>query len=287
MATRKETKLSMVNIIKQKVEQAAGSGLVFMKVKDKEKKRVRFLTDLDDSIQVTFHDNFKLGVGNPCYKYFGRKACPFCGKDKSEGYRTRDLFIFSVYDYESKEIKLMMEAANDCSPIPAMLDFYETHGTICDRDYIISRRGKMIDTSYTLIPGDKKRFKGDGTFEALSEDEIFEKLKERYLTKMKNILQKIEDGTFGAEEDLDNDDEPKQKSQKLKNLKKKKSKSKKPEIDEELFDDDDEDEEEEVPRNKKKKSKPIQKAKKSRKIIDDEEDEEDFDDDDYEDEDDD
>jgi hypothetical protein len=246
----KEKKASMIDIIRKRVENAAGSGMIFIKVKDKEKKRVRILTDMDDFICVTMHDNYKMGVGFPCFTYFGKKDCPFCNTDKygkSDGYRTRDLFIFTVYDYESKEVKLMMEAANDCSPIPTMLDFYETHGTLCDRDYVISRRGTGFDTSYTLIPGDKKRFKGEDNFEAMDEKEVFEKLKDRYFEKMKAVLKKIKDGTFGLEEDLDDDDEDEKPKKKNKPEVKPKKKAKKPVDDDDDDDDYFDDEDDEIP----------------------------------------
>src|SRR4030042_3157582 len=207
---KKEAKVSMVDLIRQKVEQSAGTGMIFLKVKDKEKRKVRVLTELDDVVVVSFHDSYKFGVNQPCYKYFGKKTCPLCDKTKDDGFRTRDIFMFSVYDYESKEVKIMAEAANDCSPLPAMLDFYETHGTMCDRDYTISRRGKSFDTSYTLIPGDKSKFRGKD-INGLDEDEVFDKLKERYLSKMKDVLKKIKNGTLEIEVNKEDEEEEEEK----------------------------------------------------------------------------
>lgn len=223
MKRRKEAKKSMVDVMKDRINKSAGGAAMFLKFKDNEKRRVRFLTDINDSFFVTFHDNFDKGVGNPCYKYFGRSKCPFCNKTKEEGYRTRDLFVFSVFDYETGEVKLIMEAANDWSPVPHMVENFEENGTICDRDYIIKRRGKSFDTAYTLIGQNLQPFKGARKFKALDEDEVFDKLKDRYLDKMKEILKKIKNGTF--DDDLENDDyEEESTPKKIRKIQKSKSK---------------------------------------------------------------
>ena len=241
---RKEAKKSMVDIMKERINKSAGGSMFFLKFKNNEKRRIRFLTDVNEAMLVTFHDNFKKGVGNPCYKYFGRSSCPFCNKTKEDGYRTRDLFVFTVYDYETNEVKLITEAANDCSPIPHMLENFEEFGTLTDRDYIVKRRGKGFDTSYTLIPGSERPFKGVKKFKALDEDEVFEKLKERYLSKMKDILKKIKNGTFDDEEDLEDDEEEFKPRKKSKNIKLPRKKTKKKTKFERYYDEEEFEEEE-------------------------------------------
>jgi hypothetical protein len=129
-----------------------------------------------------------------------------------------------------------------------MLENFEEFGTLTDRDYIVKRRGKGFDTSYTLIPGSERPFKGAKKFKALDEDEVFEKLKERYLSKMKDILKKIKNGTFDdEEEDLEEDEEefkPRKKSKNIKLPRKKTKKKTKFEryYDDEEFEEEDEDE---------------------------------------------
>ena len=278
--TRKEKKQSMVDIMRQRIEKSAGGGQIFFKISDGEKKRVRFLTELTDATMITMHDKYSEGVNFPCPKYFGKK-CPICGDTE---YRTRDKFVLALYDYEAKEIKIMMEAANDMTPVPHLINFYEEYGTILDRDFIIKRKGKQLSTSYTLIPGAEGRFKGAKKFKALTEDEIFEKLEEKYGAKITEFLKNYGNDDDDFEDDDYEEETPKKKKVVAKNKAKNKAKAKVKEY-EEYFDDDEdyeddeddedededddydddeddyEEEEEEIVKPKKAKSKRTKKRK--------------------------
>ena len=60
--------------------------------------------DIEDGIKVPFHDSYALGVNVPCQETFGRD-CEYCG---NEDLRTRDLYAWSVYDYENNEVKIIL-----------------------------------------------------------------------------------------------------------------------------------------------------------------------------------
>ena len=143
--------------IKSEISKSGTSKGKFMFFKEDSKARVRFLTDMEDGLEIKFHDSFALGVNVPCQEEFGR-ICEYC---EDENLRTRKMYLWSVYDYESKEVKLLMAAVNNCSPVPALASLYETYGTLLDRDYEIKRIGKGQNTTYSVIPLDKAKFRNN------------------------------------------------------------------------------------------------------------------------------
>lgn len=147
-------KIKLANI-KNEIKRSGTSKGKFLFFKEDSKVRVRFLTDMEDGLEVAFHDSFQLGINVPCQEVFGRD-CEYC---ENEDLRTRNMYIWSVYDYESKEVKLLMAAVNNCSPVPALASLYESYGTLTDRDYEIKRIGKGQNTTYSVIPLEKMKFR--------------------------------------------------------------------------------------------------------------------------------
>lgn len=147
-------KIKLANI-KNEIKKSGTSKGKFLFFKEDSKVRVRFLTDMEDGLEVSFHDSFQLGINVPCQEVFGRE-CEYC---ENEDLRTRNMYVWSVYDYESKEVKLLMAAVNNCSPVPALASLYESYGTLCDRDYEIKRIGKGQNTTYSVIPLEKMKFR--------------------------------------------------------------------------------------------------------------------------------
>lgn len=145
---------SLLQQIKDRIANAGKSRKAMFYVKDGQKRRVRFLRDMEEGLKVTFHDKYQ-EVNTPCLKQYG-KVCEFCDV---EGLRTRDQFAWPIYDYEAKEQRILMFAPNSFSPIPQLIEYFEVHGKLTDRDYTISRRGSGTDTSYAVIAGDRKSFK--------------------------------------------------------------------------------------------------------------------------------
>ena len=126
-------------------------------VKDGDKKRLRFLNDIEHAIKISFHDDYDSGVNIVCQKHLGKK-CPNA-IHKSESMRTRDGYVFSVWDHDAKEVKLFVGFANNFNPLPQLAAMFESYGTLKDRDYVIKRDGKQTKTSYTVIPMDRASFK--------------------------------------------------------------------------------------------------------------------------------
>lgn len=113
------------------------------------------MQEIEDGIEVTIHDDFDRGIKAICQKHVGKK-CPYC---KDEDMRTRTAYFFSVWDHESKEVKLFEGYANNFNPLPSLVANYETFETLMDRDYMIQRDGSGTNTRYSVVSLDKVRFK--------------------------------------------------------------------------------------------------------------------------------
>lgn len=149
--------MGLVDKIKNDVKKSGQNKSKFIYFREGTKQRVRFLKDMDDGMEVTFHDSFEQGVNVPCQELFGR-SCDYC---EDETLRTRSQYVWSVWNYETKEVQLFMFAVNNCSPIPALMAMYENYGTITDRDYVISVSGKQQNKTFSVVPMDKVKFRNE------------------------------------------------------------------------------------------------------------------------------
>lgn len=165
----------LVNSIKNDVKKAGTSKGNFTFIREGQKVRVRFLQDMDDGMEVTFHDSFADSINVPCQEIFDRE-CPYCDDDRV---RTRSQYIWCVYNYENKKVELFMFPVNNCSPVPALLAMYDTYGTIIDRDFVISVSGKGPDKKYAVVPMDKAKFRNEKA-KPFSEKKILQLLDKAY-----------------------------------------------------------------------------------------------------------
>ena len=207
--------MGLVDKIKNDVKKAGTNKGKFIYFREGQKLRVRFLTDMDDGMEVTFHDSFERSINVPCQELFGRQ-CKYCD---DEDLRTRSQYIWSVYNYETKEVQLFMFPVNNCSPIPALMAMFENYGTITDRDYVISVSGKQQNKTFSVVPMDKVKFRNENA-KAYAEKAVLKML----------------DKAFPCDNSDDEDEEEDEEEEKSA----KKSHSKKPEPEE----DDDYDDEE-------------------------------------------
>lgn len=191
--------MSLIDDIKRDVQKAGSNKGKIIYFREGVKTRIRFLQDMDEGMRITFHDSFALGINVPCQETFGR-SCKYCDM---EGLRTREQYCWSVYDYEAKEVKLLLAPVNNCSPIPMLVSLYDTYGTITDRDYVITVTGKQQNKTFSVIPMDKNKFRND---------------KAKALSNSKTLS--IIDKAFPAGNDEDEDDVPIKKSGKSSSKKK-------------------------------------------------------------------
>ena len=213
--------MGLVDKIKADVKKSGQNKGKFIYFREGTKQRVRFLTDMDDGIEVTFHDSFEQGINVPCQELFG-KSCPYCDDDSL---RTRSQYIWSVWNYETKEVQLFMFPVNNCSPIPALMAMYENYGTICDRDYVISVSGKQQNKTFSVVPMDKVKFRNEKA-KAYAEKAVLKMLDKAWPCE--------------ATEDDDEDEDDTSKKRPVKSAptgKKKPAKKPEPEEDEDDYDD--------------------------------------------------
>lgn len=166
--------ISLANI-KSEISKAGTNKGKFLFFKEGTKVRVRFLNDFEDGVEVRFHDSFALGINVPCQEVFGRE-CEYCENDDL---RTRNMYFWSVYDYEAKEVKILMAAVNNCSPIPALASLYESYGTLTDRDLEIKQIGSQQNKTFTVLPLEKRAFRGKN-IKPMSEQAILKAIDKAY-----------------------------------------------------------------------------------------------------------
>lgn len=208
--------MGILSKIKSDVKKSGQNKGKFMYFREGVKTRVRFLNDMEDGMEVVFHDSFAEGINVPCRETFG-KSCDYC---EQEGLRTRSQYIWSVWDYEAKEVKLIMAPVNNCSPVPALVSLYDTYGTLTDRDYVITVTGKQQNKTFTVIPMDKVKFRNEKA-KAFSQKKVLELL----------------DKAFPDENEEEDEDEKPIKRRSTKTSKKSK------EVEDDDWDDNDENEE--------------------------------------------
>lgn len=147
--------MSILSKIKKGVKQSGTNKGKVLYLKPDSKVRVRFLQDVEDAVIAKKHDSFEKGIDVLCQKHVGKK-CKYC---KDDSLRTREHYVWSVWDHDAKEVKLFLGLPNNFSPLPALIGMYEAYGTLLDRDYVINRTGSGTNTSYSAVPMDKVKFK--------------------------------------------------------------------------------------------------------------------------------
>lgn len=147
--------MGLLDNIKRDAKKSGSNKGKFIYFREGTKQRVRFLQDMDEGMEVIFHDSYDRGINVPCQELFG-KPCPYCD---DENVRTRSQYLWNVWNYETNEVQLFMFPMNNCSPLPALVAMYENYGTLTDRDYVISVSGKQQNKSYSVVPMDKVKFR--------------------------------------------------------------------------------------------------------------------------------
>ena len=245
--------MGLVDKIKNEAKKTGSNKGKFIFFPEGKKVRIRFLSDMDDGIEVKFHDSFEAGINVPCQEVYGRD-CPYC---EDEDLRTRNLYAWPVWDYESKEVKIFMFAVNNCSPVPALMAMYENYGTLLDRDYVLTVTGKQQNKTFSVVPQDKAKFRNTKAA-ALSERQMLKIIDKAY------PADEVEDDDYDEEED----EKPKKKGNKSVN--KSSGKKGKDEYDEDDdYDEDDEwedEEEDDTPDYSEMSAKELYKLCKERDI---------------------
>lgn len=167
--------MSLLGKIKEGIAKSGTSKSKILFIKKDSKVRIRFLHDMEDGMTVTMHDSYEQGINAVCREHFGEE-CPYCER---EDLRHREGYVWSVWDHDTKEVKLFVGYANSFNPLPSLIAMYEAYGNMTDRDYVINRTGSQTNTSYGVVPMDKVRFKNSKA-KPMSEKETLKTLGEAY-----------------------------------------------------------------------------------------------------------
>ncbi len=222
--------MSILNSIKSDIKKAGSSKSKILYIKGDSKARVRFLTDLENAIEVKLHKNFQEGIDMLCRESYGQH-CEMCEQE----IKAQSMYVFCVWDVENKEVKLFEGFGHKFNHLPNMVTMFETYGNITDRDYVLVKTGDQLSATFSVAPMDKARFK-NAKAKPLTKKEIIKILNEAH-------------GKDGSDEE-EEEESPKKKGPKKQSPKKKRKPEPEYEEDEEDdFEDDDdfEDYEEETP----------------------------------------
>lgn len=182
--------MGLLSEIKKDAKKSGQSKGKFIYFREGQKVRIRFLQDMDDGLQITFHDSFEKSVNVPCQSHFGRE-CPYCDRDDM---RTRSQYVWSVWNYETNEVQLFMFPVNNCSPIPALVAMYENYGTLSDRDYVISVSGRQQNKTFSVVPMDKVKFR-NAKAKPYSESQVLKMLDKAFPCEVEDEEDEEEDYT--------------------------------------------------------------------------------------------
>lgn len=194
--------LSVINSIKKDIDKSSkGFKNLFILGTDN-KARVRFLSDLGKAIVVPEHDKFGEMYPTPCLAKNFDKVCKYCEK---EGIRLRDTFVWTIWDYEAKEKKILKAPATRQSVVPHLCSAFETYGTLLTRDFVISKRGKRQNTTYSVMALDKEEFKKKK--KPFTRDEVLELCVESSSEYNYDDIEKLDDFEEQEEEEYENEEE--------------------------------------------------------------------------------
>lgn len=149
--------MGLVEDIKNQAKKSGANKKSFTYFKSGQKVRLRFLEDMEEGMKVLFHDGFKSGINEPCQEIFNRD----CTHHEDEDLRHADQYLWSAWNHDSKCVELAMGRVNNCSFVPQLVGFYETYGTLTDRDYVFTKQGTGQNSSFSIVPMDKSKFRND------------------------------------------------------------------------------------------------------------------------------
>lgn len=152
-------KRSILDSMKEQIKSSGRTyGSTFNIKESGSKVRVRFLTEMDEAIEMEFHSKWNggaAGIYHPCLSYYGAD-CPNCD---NKDIKTSPEYILQCWNYETKRVEMFKFKANKCTPIFDLVNIFEEYGTITDMDIVITRNGVGVDTSYSVMPKAPSPFK--------------------------------------------------------------------------------------------------------------------------------
>ena len=170
--------------------------LKFIYLKDGESKRIRFLLDLKDVINIFYHTIPVLAKGKTIFPKFActqDESCPACQATNKKIKKVNYAFRIPVVDLDEDEV-CIWEGSTTTAQV--LLNFTDVNETLLGIEFTLTRLGEGLATKYTLTPSLKE------TEFDISKYEVPEGYDLKVdIEKMKDAL-KVADGLGDEEEEF-------------------------------------------------------------------------------------
>lgn len=154
--------------IKDAIDKGGSGGTSgFLKLKDGESVTIRFLQELDETgknystengVAIGFYEHMNPDDYKQSFKCTAETEgrCVGCERVPSnKKWRAKGRLLANVVVRGNPdEVKIFSTGLSSKGLAPSLVDFATDYGSLCDRDYKLTRRGESIDTTYTLLPRD-------------------------------------------------------------------------------------------------------------------------------------
>jgi hypothetical protein len=138
---------------------AEGRGGAFLRLKDGESARIRFLQELDEDSPGY---NPEAGLGFLAVEYrdpddFRKRALDTSDEGgcwmAEQGWKPRTSLYINVLNEDTGEVNVLTQGMGPKSVVPWLIEYAGDQGTLTNRAFKIKRTGSgMTDTQYTLTP---------------------------------------------------------------------------------------------------------------------------------------
>jgi len=152
--------------IKEAIEKGPKGTSRFLKLADGESVTLRFLQELDETGK-NYEEGRGLAVG--FYEHlhpetFASFKCTMDDEGRCAGcervpsnkrLRARGRLLINVLIRNKNggdEVRIFGTSLSSRGLAPTLVEFADDYGSLCDRDYKLTRRGESINTTYTLLP---------------------------------------------------------------------------------------------------------------------------------------
>ena len=147
----------LISTMKERIKSSGISRREVFYIGADSKRRIRFLQELNEGYEYTFHSHWTKGINALCAEQCGLD-CLYC-EDTDPEMKTYSMYAWSVWDSDANAVQILLYKVTGITPVPQLIEFYEEYGTIMDRDYTIKKTGKGMGSSITVIPGEISKFR--------------------------------------------------------------------------------------------------------------------------------
>lgn len=178
--------------IKDAIEKGPKGQSRFLKLTDGESVTIRFLQELDETGKnydegrgqaIAFYEHMDPDDFSTAFKCTADSEgmCAGCERvPTNKKWRAKGRMLANVVVRgadKNDEVKIFSTGLSQKGLAPQLIDFSNDYGSLCDRDYKMTRRGEKLNTTYTLLPRDVSAFtKSDKEHELIDLNELVRSL---------------------------------------------------------------------------------------------------------------